>query len=106
MEENVWSKPQVKKMLGDEFIIASLYVDDKKELPIEKQYLSSYSNEMIKTIGAKNMEYEITQFNNNAQPYYIIVDAKGSIIMKPIGYSSEKDFLDWLKEGRNKFFGN
>lgn len=106
MEENVWSKPEVKKVLGDEFIIASLYVDDKKELPLEKQYLSSYSNEMIKTIGAKNMEYEITQFNNNAQPYYIIIDAKGSIIMKPIGYSSEKDFLNWLNEGKNKFFDN
>ncbi|MFN3784916.1 MAG: cytochrome c biogenesis protein CcdA [Spirosomataceae bacterium] len=103
MEENVWPKPDVKSILGEVYVIASLYVDDKKELPREKQYLSSYSNEMITTIGAKNMEYEITQFNNNAQPYYVIIDAKGKILMNPIGYSSEKEFLDWLKEGEKKF---
>ena len=103
MEENVWPKPNVKSILGEVYVIASLYVDDKKELPREKQYLSSYSNEMITTIGAKNMEYEITQFNNNAQPYYVIIDAKGKILMNPIGYSSEKDFLYWLKEGEKKF---
>lgn len=102
MEENVWSKPEIKEILGTEFVIASLYVDDKKELPLEKQYLSSYSNEMIKTIGAKNMEYEITQFNNNAQPYYIIIDSKGKIIMEPIGYSSDKVFLEWLQKGIKK----
>lgn len=106
MEENVWPKSEVKKILSEEFVIASLYVDDKKELPLEKQYLSNYSNEMITTIGAKNMEYEITQFNNNAQPYYIIIDAQGKVLMKPIGYSSENDFLSWLKEGKRKFSEN
>jgi thiol:disulfide interchange protein DsbD len=106
MEENVWPKSEVKKILSEEFVIASLYVDDKKELPLEKQYLSNYSNEMITTIGAKNMEYEITQFNNNAQPYYIIIDAQGKVLMKPIGYSSKNDFLSWLKEGKRKFSEN
>lgn len=103
MEENVWPDPEVLRVLAEEFVIASLYVDDKKELPKKKQYFSTYSNEQITTIGAKNMEYEITQFNNNAQPYYVIVRASGEVIQAPLGYATKEKFLQWMKEGIQKF---
>ncbi|CAN1562577.1 COG4232 Thiol,disulfide interchange protein [Spirosomataceae bacterium] len=103
MEENVWSKPEVLKRLQENFVIASLYVDDKKELPKEKQYTSTYDNELKTTVGDKNMDLEITKFNNNAQPYYIIVHPNGEKILEPLGYSSEADFIKFLDKGKAGF---
>ncbi|MFT4734634.1 MAG: thiol:disulfide interchange protein [Algoriphagus sp.] len=103
MEEFVWPKKEVLTRLQEDFVIASLYVDDKAELPIEKHYISSYDNEMKTTVGAKNMDLEITVFNNNAQPYYVVVDSKGNTLQDPIGYSTEEEFIIFLDEGKSKF---
>jgi thiol:disulfide interchange protein DsbD len=100
MEENVWPKPEALEKLKNDFVIASLYVDDKKELPKEKQYTSKYDDELKVTVGDKNMDLEITKYNNNAQPYYIIEDSNGQLIVKqPIGYTSKEDFIKFLDEG-------
>jgi thiol:disulfide interchange protein DsbD len=100
MEENVWPKPEVLEKLKNNFVIASLYVDDKKELPKEKQYTSKYDDELKVTVGDKNMDLEITKYNNNAQPYYIIEDSNGkSIVKQPIGYTSKEEFMKFLDEG-------
>jgi thiol:disulfide interchange protein len=104
MEENVWSKPEVLERLKNDFVIASLYVDDKKVLPKEKHYTSTYDNELKTTVGDKNMDLEITKFNNNAQPYYAIVNAKGEqLTKKPLGYSSVEEFMNFMQQGKEKF---
>jgi thiol:disulfide interchange protein len=103
MEENVWSKSEVLKRLESDFVIASLYVDDKKELPKEKQYTSSYDDELKTTVGDKNMDLEITKYNNNAQPYYVIVHPNGEKLLEPLGYSSEADFIKFLDKGKASF---
>ncbi len=103
MEEFVWPKTEVLNKLKKDYVIASLYVDDKAELPKEKHYVSSYDNELKTTIGGKNMDLEITKFNNNAQPYYAVVDSKGNALMDPIGYSSAEDFAEFLEAGKSKF---
>ncbi len=100
MEENVWPQPEVLEKLKNDFVIASLYVDDKKALPKEKQYVSKYDDELKETVGDKNMDIEIIKYNNNAQPYYVIEDSNGKPIVKqPIGYSSKEDFIKFLNEG-------
>ncbi len=103
MEENVWSKSEVLKRLKGDFVIASLYVDDKKELPKEKQYTSTYDDELKTTVGDKNMDLEITKYNNNAQPYYVIIHPNGEKILEPLGYSSEADFIKFLDKGKAAF---
>ncbi|MCP9769126.1 DUF255 domain-containing protein [Lacihabitans sp. LS3-19] len=100
MEDNVWTKPGVFKLLKEDFVIASLYVDDKEELPKEKQYTSTYDDELKTTVGDKNMDFEITKYNNNAQPYYVIVNPNGEKILEPIGYSSVEDFTSFLEKGK------
>ncbi len=102
MEENVWVKPKVLEQLKKNFVIASLYVDDKKVLPKEKFYTSAYDDEIKTTIGEKNMDFEITRFNNNAQPFYVVVDVSGKTIVNPIGYSSVEDFVKFLEKGKKK----
>lgn len=99
MEENVWSKPDVLKHLSEDFVIASLYVDDKKELPKERQYVSTYDNKLKTTIGAKNLDFQMSKYNSNAQPYYIIVDEKGEMITEPVAYTSYEEFKAFLAKG-------
>ena len=100
MEENVWSKPDILKSLSEDFVIASLYVDDKKELPVERQYVSTYDNKLKATIGAKNLDFQMSKYNSNAQPYYIIVDAKGEMITPPVAYTSYEEFKAFLERGK------
>lgn len=103
MEDNVWPNEGVLKRLKENFVIASLYVDDKEELPKEKHYTSTYDDELKTTVGDKNMDLEITKFNNNAQPYYVIVDANGEKLIEPLGYSSAEKFIEFLDKGKAKF---
>jgi thiol:disulfide interchange protein len=103
MEEFVWPKNEVLTRLQEDYVIASLYVDDKADLPLEKHYISTYDDELKTTVGGKNMDLEITKFNNNAQPYYAVVDSKGNTLIEPIGYSSEEEFVNFLDKGKSKF---
>ncbi len=103
MEENVWSKPDVLQSLKEDFIIASLYVDDKKELPQERHYVSSFDNKLKTTIGAKNLDYQMSRYNSNAQPYYIIVDGEGEKVTDPVAYTSHEEFKAFLEKGKAEF---
>ncbi len=103
MEENVWPQPAVLERMQNDFVIASLYVDDKTEMPTEKHYVSTYDKELKTTVGEKNMDLEITKFNNNAQPYYVIVNTNGDALVKPLGYVSTEEFVKFLDEGKAKF---
>jgi thiol:disulfide interchange protein len=103
MEENVWPDSKVLEKLKSDFVIASLYVDDKKELPKEKQYKSAYDDEMKVTVGDKNADLQIVKFNSNSQPYYFIVDANGNKLIEPVGYTSVENFTKFLEEGKKKF---
>ncbi len=74
MEANVWSDPRVLKILREEYVIITLYVDDKKELSKQEWVTSRYDGEVKKTIGKKFADFQIYFFNVNAQPYYALID--------------------------------
>ncbi|MCO5234238.1 MAG: thioredoxin family protein [Chitinophagales bacterium] len=104
MEEKVWIKDDIQALMGD-FIIASLYVDDRTPLPVEEQYQSSVTGKLknIKTIGNKWTDFEIRNFQKASQPYYVIVDQNLNILNTPIGYSDENVFRSFLQCGLNEF---
>jgi thiol:disulfide interchange protein DsbD len=104
MEDFVWSKPEILSLLKDKVVLVSLYVDDKRELPKEEQYVSKETGKEIVTIGNKWSDYQITRYKNNAQPYYIILDSDGNDITQQIGYTPDADvYKKWLEEGISKF---
>lgn len=103
MEEYVWPRPEVLEKLKSDFVIASLYVDDKKELPKEKQYKSTYDDEMKVSVGDKNADLQIVKFNSNSQPFYFIVDTNGNKLVEPVGYTSVEEFIKFLETGKKKF---
>lgn len=104
MEDFVWSKPEILSLLKDKVVLISLYVDDKRELPKEAQYVSKETGKEIVTIGNKWSDYQITRYKNNAQPYYVILNSDGEDISKPIGYTPDAtEYKKWLDEGIAKF---
>lgn len=103
MEANVWPQPEVLERLKENFVIASLYVDDKTELPKEEQFVSTYDQREKTTIGDKNADLQITKFNNNAQPFYCLVTPEGELLTKPVGYTSAEEFTRFLDEGLTKY---
>jgi len=89
MEQEVLTDPEVTKRLQNDFVVVSLYVDDKKKLPAEERYVSKRDGSEIKEMGQKNLDFEITLTGNNAQPLYIFVDTDGKIIKDAGGYKAD-----------------
>ncbi|MDA3613979.1 protein-disulfide reductase DsbD family protein [Polluticaenibacter yanchengensis] len=104
MENEVWSKPEVLKRLKEDFILVSFYVDDKTPLPVEERYTNK-NGEKIKTIGEKNLDYEVTNFGINAQPLYKFIDLDGkSLSDVQYGYDPDiQKFIDHLETVKAKF---
>ncbi len=103
MEDNVWSQPKVLKQLRENYVIISLYVDDKKELPPNEQTVSKYTGKKIRTVGNKWSDIEANVYNKNSQPYYVLVDHKGALLAQPIGYTDADTYSDFLEEGLCRF---
>ncbi|UYZ63148.1 protein-disulfide reductase DsbD family protein [Hymenobacter weizhouensis] len=74
MEATVWSDPQVLQRLRNDFVVVALYADDKTELPASQWYTSARDQRLKKTIGEQNLDFQISRFNMNAQPYYVLLD--------------------------------
>lgn len=104
MEERVWSEDKILKVLNDEMVLISLYVDDKRELPQEEQYVSEITGKKIKTIGNKWSDFQISRYKANAQPYYVLADNDGNNLNVPVGYTPDVDeYENWLKEGISNY---
>ena len=104
MEDYVWSTPEILPMLKEEFVLISLYVDAKEELPKEEQYVSKETGKEIVSVGNKWSDYQITRYKNNAQPYYIILNDEGKDLSTPVGYTPDvEEYKAWLNEGLAAF---
>jgi thiol:disulfide interchange protein DsbD len=104
MEAVVWADPEVLKRLQNDFIVVALYVDDKSELPESQWYTSKYDKKIKKTIGKQNADLQITNLNNNAQPFYVLVGDDERVMVSPYGYDkSVEGFVNFLEEGKKKY---
>ena len=97
MEARVWSAPEVLSRLRDNFVIVTLYVDDKTKLP-ESQWVTNDKGKVLKDVGRVNSNLVLKRFGVNSQPNYFILDDKGNILSGPRGYNLDVDgfvrFLD------------
>ncbi|SHH07223.1 protein-disulfide reductase DsbD family protein [Flavobacterium johnsoniae] len=105
MENNVWSEPAILPILKNDVVLISLYVDDKRELPKEEQFVTKSGDKII-TVGDKWTDFMISKYKTNTQPLYVITDLEGNNLnaSKPtISYVSADEYLHWLKEGISNF---
>jgi thiol:disulfide interchange protein len=100
MEENVWSKPKIYELLDNNYVIISLYVDDRTELSdIEKfKYINKSGRiQYINNIGRRWSLFQQINFNNASQPYYVAMLPSGKILSEPIQFTSDEKFQNWLE---------
>ncbi len=103
MEANVWSDPSVLKLLKEDFIVVSLYVDDKTRLP-ESEWVKNKDGEVLKTLGKINADLQIQNFHINAQPYYVILSPEGKLLSKPKVHDLNVDnYVKFLKTAKENF---
>ncbi|MEP6750920.1 MAG: cytochrome c biogenesis protein CcdA, partial [Bacteroidota bacterium] len=107
MEENVWPDEIVKGLIDKDFIRVSLYVDDRKTLPDNQQFLftsNDGSKKAIKTIGDKFITLQAENFRNASQPLYAILSPQEKLLTLPVGYTpNKKAYADWLQCGLDAF---
>ena len=107
MEEQVWSTPEVFELLSQEYVLVSLYVDDRKALLADEQFSYAQPNgriKKLKTVGDKWATFQTINFKNNSQPYYILLDEDLNMLNKPVGYTPDVDeYAEWLTAGLEEF---
>ena len=104
MEASVWTDPEVKRILENDYVLITLMVDDKTKLPQTIEIQENGKTRKLKTIGDKWSYLQRSKFGANAQPFYILLDGDG----QPLGpsYAFNEDvsqYLQFLREGLREF---
>ncbi len=103
MEENVWTNPDVKKLMQEDFVVVSLYVDERRVLPAAQQTTfttKSGARKQLITVGDKWATFQSENFNAVSQPQYAIISPDEKVLTKTKYYTrNPKEFADWLQCG-------
>ncbi|MHC1702753.1 MAG: protein-disulfide reductase DsbD family protein [Tenuifilaceae bacterium] len=104
MEAKVWSDPRVLEKLRNNFVIVALYIDERKELPENEWVTSKVDGKVKKTVGKRNADMQISRFNINGQPYYVLLDKNEQTLVEPRGYDLDVEaFIKFLDNGIEEF---
>jgi thiol:disulfide interchange protein len=104
MEEYVWSDPAVLQRLKQDYVVVALYCDDKTELPADKWYTSKVDGQEKKTLGDQNLDFQISRFNSNAQPHYVLLDPRNDAkpMVPPVAFDANvAHFVTFLDQGKS-----
>ena len=101
-EEHIWSKELIRRKINDDFVLISLYVDDKMEM--DSVLKSAVTNQKIRTVGQKWTDFQIANFDQNSQPLYVIVSPDERVLTTPRGYDPDvAGYQSFLECGLNTF---
>ncbi len=104
MEASVWANAEVLKRLKNDYILISLYVDDKTALAENEKYTSTFSGKTIKTLGQKWSDFQASTFGTNSQPYYVLVDTEGKQLVAPQAFNLDiNNYIRFLDSGKAAF---
>jgi len=104
MEASVWPDKEVLACLANDYVVIQLYVDDKTDLATAEQTVSKYSRKKIETIGNKWSDFQASRFNANSQPFYVLLDTSGNLLVQPQGADyNPTSFAGYLESGLKVF---
>ncbi|VAW10027.1 Cytochrome c-type biogenesis protein DsbD, protein-disulfide reductase [hydrothermal vent metagenome] len=106
MEENVWSEADIHSILKEDYVLISLYIDDRKELSAEEQFDFKYDSGRVKaieTVGQKWGTFQTLNFNAASQPYYVLLSPNMEVLNKAVQYTDRDSYKKWLNSGLEKF---
>ncbi|MGN0087011.1 MAG: protein-disulfide reductase DsbD family protein [Alloprevotella sp.] len=100
MELAVWHDPQVRDLLMKDYVLVSLYVDEKTPLPAKIVVTENGKEVTLRTVGDKWSYLQRTKFGANAQPFYVLLDNEGNPLTRSYSYKEDvADFVRFLREG-------
>lgn len=105
MEAAVWTNPEVKSIIENDYVLITLMVDDKKPLPQPIVVTEKDGTERtLRTYGDKWSFLERSKFGANAQPYYVLVDNEGKPLAQPYSYDENiQKYLNFLRSGLERY---
>lgn len=104
MEASVWTDPQVKSILEQDFVLITLMVDDKAKLPETIMIQEDGTERKLKTIGDKWSYFQRSKFGANAQPFYVMLDHDGKPLGTSYGFDENvENYIKWLRGGIDNF---
>lgn len=106
MEVSVWSDKRILRILSNDYVLISLYVDDRTQLSKEEQKEVKLGDKTmtISTIGNKWSYFQASTFGTNSQPYYVLLDNNGKMLGKPSAYDLDiEHYISFLENGLKIF---
>ncbi len=104
MEASVWSEAGVLKRMKENYVVISMFVDDKTKLPEEQQYISEFSGKKIKTLGNWYSDIQASNYQTNTQPFYVLLDHDKKLLNAPRSYDEDiTAYEKWLDSGAEEF---
>ena len=104
MEAAVWTDPTVADMLNNQYVLISLYVDDKTPLAEPVEVSLNGQQRTLRTVGDKWSYLQASKFGANAQPYYIAIDNDGRPLNHAYGFKEDvAAYIDYLQQGLNTY---
>lgn len=104
MELAVWTDPQVSKMLKDDYVLITLYVDEKAKLPEPIKIMENGKERTLRTVGDKWSYLQRSKFGANAQPFYVLIDNEGNPLNKSYSYDEDvAKYIDFLQTGLKNY---
>lgn len=106
MEEQVWSDPRIYPLLEEEYVLISLYVDDREVLPKAQQFSFRYPNGRVKaieTVGQKWGTFQTVNFGAASQPYYVLLSPQLEVLQEAVQYVDADTYAQWLRRGLARY---
>ena len=104
MEAAVWTDPSVADILQKDYVLISLFVDDKTPLPAQMEVEENGQKRTLRTVGDKWSYLQRMKFGANAQPFYVCVDNEGNPLSGSFSYKEDvPGFIEFLNEGKKKY---
>lgn len=104
MEGKVWTDAKVRDIINDDYVLISLYVDEKEPLPEPVKIVENGKERTLRTVGDKWSYLQRVKFGANAQPFYVLLDNEGKPLNKSYAYDEDiAKYLDFLKKGLDNY---
>ena len=104
MELAVWTDPKVSKLLNDDYVLITLFVDNKTKLPAPIKITENGAERTLRTVGDKWSYLQRSKFGANAQPFYVLLDNEGQPLNKSYSYNEDINlYIDFLETGLKNY---
>lgn len=104
MELAVWTDPKVSQIMNDDYVLITLYVDNKTPLPEQIKVTENGKSRTLRTLGDKWSYLQRVKFGANAQPFYVLIDNEGNALNKSYSYDEDVDkYINFLQTGLDNY---